>query len=163
MEPNFAYAWRHSYLAFFFTWFSVWNGIWNSKWIWNSININNCFVMQTSRSSKTNLRKPLTDFRPSWSKNNQHHWSRPMSKSKSFLAEITIAYQRISETFKIKCFFFCQKRVIHITSLKLLSMQEDCTPILYLSLYGCDWRMMIHAVLMFSKGEGIKEIIPDGQ
>ena len=38
MEPNFAHAWLHAHFAFYL--------IFSKMFLWNSININNCFVMQ---------------------------------------------------------------------------------------------------------------------
>ena len=38
MEPNFVHAWLHAQFVFYL--------IFSKMFLWNSININNCFVMQ---------------------------------------------------------------------------------------------------------------------
>ena len=55
------------------------------------------------------------------------HVQMQIKVSTLFLAVITKEYHKISEPFNIKCFFIWQKRVIHIK--RLLSTQEDCTPV----------------------------------
>ena len=64
-----------------------------------------------SSSSKTNLLKPLTNvilgrLGQKITGITDHG---PLRKSRSFLAEISKAYHKLSGTFKIKCFFFARK------------------------------------------------------
>ena len=101
MEHNFAHAWLHIPTFLHFTWFLVRSEVWRCSY---GIQLTSIVVQHSSASSssKTNLLNPLSTkcyFGP-WSKNNQHHWSScAMSKSKSFLAEITKAYHELSEYF----------------------------------------------------------------